>query len=193
MKHVILSIAGLALACLATPAGAATVYGATLLGANENPAVVSPATGSSFLSLNGDILSVRIIFQGLTTPLADGHIHCCAGPTANTGVAIGFGGLPLGSTSGTYFNTFNLSNASVYRAAFLTASGGTAALAKARLLSAFDNKLAYVNVHSQRFPGGEIRGQVGAIPEPATWSMMISGFGLAGVALRRRRRQGALA
>ncbi|HEX5378263.1 MAG TPA: PEPxxWA-CTERM sorting domain-containing protein [Phenylobacterium sp.] len=27
----------------------------------------------------------------------------------------------------------------------------------------------------------------GGIPEPATWAMMITGFGLAGVALRRRR------
>jgi opacity protein-like surface antigen len=27
----------------------------------------------------------------------------------------------------------------------------------------------------------------GAVPEPATWAMMITGFGMAGVALRRRR------
>ena len=30
----------------------------------------------------------------------------------------------------------------------------------------------------------------GAIPEPATWGLMISGFGLAGIALRRRRQEG---
>ena len=29
--------------------------------------------------------------------------------------------------------------------------------------------------------------QVGNVPEPATWSLMIGGFGLAGAALRRRR------
>ena len=29
---------------------------------------------------------------------------------------------------------------------------------------------------------------VGAVPEPATWAMMIAGFGLAGVAVRRRSR-----
>lgn len=29
--------------------------------------------------------------------------------------------------------------------------------------------------------------EVSAVPEPATWAMMISGFGLAGLALRRRR------
>ena len=27
-----------------------------------------------------------------------------------------------------------------------------------------------------------------AVPEPATWAMMITGFGLAGTALRRRNR-----
>ena len=33
----------------------------------------------------------------------------------------------------------------------------------------------------------------GAVPEPATWAMMLFGFGAAGVALRRQRRKGALA
>lgn len=32
-----------------------------------------------------------------------------------------------------------------------------------------------------------INGAVSAVPEPATWAMMITGFGLAGAALRRRR------
>jgi hypothetical protein len=39
--------------------------------------------------------------------------------------------------------------------------------------------------------GAEIKGTFelmsGAVPEPATWAMMITGFGMAGVALRRRR------
>lgn len=33
----------------------------------------------------------------------------------------------------------------------------------------------------------------GAVPEPATWAMMISGFGLVGGTLRRARQQGATA
>ena len=32
-----------------------------------------------------------------------------------------------------------------------------------------------------------------AVPEPATWALMISGFGLAGAAIRRRRASGAVA
>jgi hypothetical protein len=33
---------------------------------------------------------------------------------------------------------------------------------------------------------------VGGVPEPASWALMIGGFGLAGAALRTRRRQAAL-
>jgi hypothetical protein len=33
----------------------------------------------------------------------------------------------------------------------------------------------------------------GAVPEPATWALMLGGFGLAGAALRRRRARAALA
>jgi hypothetical protein len=193
MNRLTLTIAAFALTSLSTPAFSATTYSANLLGANENPSVLSPATGSALLTLNGDILSVSLTFQGLTTPLADGHIHCCVGTTGNAGVAIGFGGLPLGSTSGTYTSSFDLLNTATYRAAFLTASGGTAALARARLINGFDTRFAYVNVHSERFRGGEIRGQLARVPEPATWGMMLAGFGLAGAALRQRRRPLAVA
>lgn len=34
---------------------------------------------------------------------------------------------------------------------------------------------------------------VAAVPEPATWAMMVGGFGMMGVAMRRRRRQATVA
>jgi hypothetical protein len=37
-----------------------------------------------------------------------------------------------------------------------------------------------------------VRGLTGNIPEPATWAMMICGFGLLGAALRRTRGRRAL-
>ncbi|MBO9574457.1 MAG: CHRD domain-containing protein [Sphingobium sp.] len=50
---------------------------------------------------------------------------------------------------------------------------------------------AYLNVHTNVFPGGEIRGFFSAVPEPASWSLMIGGFALSGAALRRRHRVAA--
>lgn len=38
-------------------------------------------------------------------------------------------------------------------------------------------------------PGDNIRVLTAAVPEPATWAMLIAGFGLVGVAARRNRRQ----
>ncbi len=42
-----------------------------------------------------------------------------------------------------------------------------------------DLRFVFTNVAGQEVPG---------IPEPATWAMMITGFGLAGLSARRRRR-----
>jgi hypothetical protein len=38
-----------------------------------------------------------------------------------------------------------------------------------------------------------VSGATGAVPEPATWALMIGGFGLAGAALRSNRRRAAIA
>jgi hypothetical protein len=55
---------------------------------------------------------------------------------------------------------------------------------------------AYFNIHTNLFPGGEIRGfllPVNAIPEPSTWAMMILGFpGVGFTAYRRRNKSETL-
>lgn len=45
----------------------------------------------------------------------------------------------------------------------------------------------YVNVHTTKFPDGEIRGQLAPIPEPATVALMLGGLAMVGAAARRRR------
>ena len=61
---------------------------------------------------------------------------------------------------------------------------GLAWAAGALTLSYFDSN----NGDNTQFVTATIRAEsTGAVPEPATWALMISGFGLAGAALRRRR------
>lgn len=48
---------------------------------------------------------------------------------------------------------------------------------------------AYAGFSIVGVPTGDLPTTVGGVPEPATWAMMIAGFGLSGVALRSRRRR----
>ena len=156
---------------------------ATMNGANESPGTGSPATGFAALFLDGNLLSVSLIFSGLTGGnAAAAHIHCCTAQGTNTGVTIPFGGFPA-AAAGSYSSTFDLTSTSVYTAAFLTANGGTAASAQAALLAGIAAGRAYVNIHDATFPGGEIRGFV--TPEPT--SVLLLAPGLLGILWRRRK------
>ena len=47
---------------------------------------------------------------------------------------------------------------------------------------------SYINFHTTQFGGGEIRGNIVAIPEPETYALMLGGLAIvAGVARRRGR------
>ena len=188
MSHRLL--ASVALAALIGTAGsaqAAKVYKTDLLGSNEVPANVSTATGSGIAIVSGDALTIHETWTGLIGgPAAAAHIHCCTTPGTNTGVAIPFVGFPT-ATSGTYDHVFDLLDAATYTSAFLSGlGGGTAAGAEAALLAGLQAGQAYMNIHDAVFPGGEIRGFLTGVPEPASWALMIAGFGLVGAVLRRR-------
>lgn len=194
-------LAGAALLGLAAPATAAVkVYRTTLTGAAERPVpVVTDGTGTAVVIVNDTANVMRVLanFSNLSSGVAAAHIHCCVNADGTAGVATpvpSFPGFPSGVTSGSYNRTFDLLSASTYRPGFVTANGGTVAGARAAFLAGLDGGLTYFNIHTTQFTGGEIRGQFAAfVPEPASWALMIAGFGLAGAAARTRRRSGLAA
>ena len=107
----------------------------TLTGANEVPAVETTAVGTATVIVNADrTVNVKVIVQGMT-PTAS-HIHLGAAGT-NGPVIVPF------------------TKAADYE--FIAPPG-------ARLTedqwTAYRNGNLYVNVHSAKHPGGEIRGQI---------------------------------
>jgi hypothetical protein len=168
----------------------AATWSASYSGADIVPATASTASGLISLSLTGDTLTVDIAFSGL---VGGGDVasllHCCIAPGSNVGVAMFFSGngFPLNVTSGTYHQTFDLTQTVSFNSAYITANGGTAAGAEAALTSGLNSGMAYATIHNATFPGGEIRANLTAtVPEAATWALMIASFGALGFAKRRR-------
>ncbi|HEU4651546.1 MAG TPA: CHRD domain-containing protein [Croceibacterium sp.] len=193
-----LALAVLLSSALALPAAGAhaavVVYEAALSGPNEAPPNASPGTGFTTVRYDdvAHTLRVQVTFSGLLANTTASHIHVLSDLSQPTGPVFTqtptFAGFPLGVQAGTYDNMFDLTQASSWNATVLnnTFAGNVGAM-EAYFAQGLQQGRAYLNVHTSQFPGGEIRGFLTpAIPEPATWALLLLGFGLAGGALRRR-------
>jgi hypothetical protein len=168
-----IAIAGL----LAATTASATLYNITaplgINGAQETPPVVTAGT-ATISGTYDDVTNILIwsgSFSGLTGTTTDAHFHgpaaVGAGP-AGILVATNAGSgdiLPTGVTSGLF-----------------SGSATVSATVESHLL----NGLVYWNLHSTFKTGGEIRGQIALVPEPATLGLL--GLGLVGLASVGRRR-----
>jgi hypothetical protein len=107
---------GAALALAPMTAKAATItYFASLDGASQIPATASPGIGSATVTIDTDLSTMRVIanFSGLLGSTTTAFIHCCdfhpvtgvAGPATQIPTFVGF---PVGVTSGSYDQTFDM-------------------------------------------------------------------------------------
>ncbi len=181
----------LGLACLSANA---TVFTANLSGAVEAPPNASPGTGT--VTVDFDIaahtLTIDVTFSGLLANTTAAHIHCCTAlpETGTAGVATElptFTGFPLGVASGTYSHIFDTSLAATWNPNFIANfGGGTIAGAENAFLAGLGNGQAYLNLHTEFAPGGEIRGFLQPVPEPATFALLALGAPVVLLTARRR-------
>jgi hypothetical protein len=168
MKKLILALATTTALFVGT-AQAQWTFQAYLTGLGETPPNASPATGLCTLTLNAaqTQITVDLFWSGLTAPATASHIHGPGGAGTNAPVLFPFSGVPNATAGSIPEQTFAINATQV---GWL-----------------FDGYL-YANVHTSTFPGGEIRGQLLLVPEPASVSLI----GLAAVCaswrLRRARR-----
>jgi CHRD domain-containing protein len=134
---------------------AQTIFVADLAGSNQVPPNDSPARGFAIVTLNDnmDTLTVSLIFAGLSTDQTAAHIHAAADAGANASVRIPF---PNGQFLNMDFPIPDL-------------LPGSPSMTRDEFVAALFDGQAYVNVHTQSNPGGEIRDQLVQIsPAPGT-------------------------
>jgi CHRD domain-containing protein len=138
---------------------------ATLLGFEEPPAVSTVATGKFRGEINRDSIEYSLSYSGLEAPVRQAHIHL-GQMDVNGGIVVFLcqtaafpdptGLAPICPQSGTVEGTITAANV------IAVAAQGIAAGELDEVLRAIRRGVTYANVHSDKFPGGEIRGQIRA-------------------------------
>ncbi|MCC6928860.1 MAG: CHRD domain-containing protein [Gemmatimonadaceae bacterium] len=124
-------------------------YVLALTGVAERPnPVTTTASGSAVITvLNKD--SVEFLMYVSGDSITASHIHAGDANAAGPIMVFTFGGPVTGRIDG------------AFRHGFLTRSGTfSGAFSMDSLLSRMRAGTAYLNVHTRRFPGGELRGQI---------------------------------
>ena len=155
--------APIALAVLLAPTTArADKFRADLEGFEEAPSISSVGSGEFQAHVNeDDTISYQLSYADLEGSVTQAHIHF-GQRAVNGGVSVflctNVGGGPAGTQAcppSPATITGTITPADVVG----PAAQGIAATEFAELLKAIRNDMVYINVHSSKFPGGEIRGQ----------------------------------
>ena len=171
MRRSILAVSVLA-SLVTTPVFASIdTYAAFLYGANEVPAADPDGFGAATLTIDNvaDKVSWAFLALNIDLPLTGAHIHNGAAGV-NGPVIVNFSASLTGS---------GLFDTDLNQITPTTASG------------------FYVNLHNAVYPSGAIRGQLqyvgtaslSAVPEPASYALLLAGLGVIGFAARRGKRE----
>ena len=167
----------------------------------------NPASAQDF---DGSTIAYQLFFPDLGTPLADPLVAVVGPGVEFPSDQLGYYGVDLGGSDITVTDLFGGSNApGAFNGFVLSDFGGTLAeivgvtftgggLAGEMPIVTFDADNIYfnfVNIPQATAQGTQYFYTVdfAAVPEPASWAMMIGGFGLVGGAARARRRTTAFA
>ncbi|MCI0402909.1 MAG: CHRD domain-containing protein [Acidobacteria bacterium] len=137
---------------------------ATLQPFEEVPSVSSVAGGEFRAKISGDesAIEYELSYAGLEGTVTQAHIHF-GQMGVNGGISVwlcgtaalpGPAGTPPCPQAGTVSRTVTAADV------IGPAGQGIAAMEFAELVEALRSGVAYANVHSTKFPGGEIRGQI---------------------------------
>lgn len=149
----VLAAGGLLLAPALGTGASSKTYPAKLKASNEVPKADSRATGTASFKVarDGRSISFRITGTRLEGAPQAAHLHL-GRPGQNGPVLLLLEGSP-----------FTLPTSGKVTAANFTPAGGVTSFAEA--VTALKKGRLYVNVHTDEFPGGELRGQVKAPPK----------------------------
>jgi len=155
---------------LSTTVLAADNFGARLRGFEEVPAISTTGQGFFFASLNGPetALDYSLVYFSLTSNVTQAHIHI-GQPGVNGGIVLFLctnlappagvpapPACPAGGGPGPVSVSGTLTGANV-----ITQTGqGIGAAEFSEVIDAMRALVSYANVHTEAFPGGEIRGQI---------------------------------